>query len=126
MATRIWHLASCSTCKRILATLPDTVERQDVRTQPLSPEQLDRMVELAGGVAPLFSKRARKYRELGLHERQPSDAELRALLLEHDTFLKRPVAIVSDGDPLDPKHAARIYIGSSKGVVTALDKALNP
>ena len=125
MATRIWHLATCNTCKRILSGLPDGIPLQDVRTQPLTEAQLDRMVELAGGVAPLFSKRARKYRELGLHERQPSDLELRALLLEHDTFLKRPVAIVSDGDPMDPKHAARIYIGSSKGVVTELDKALN-
>jgi arsenate reductase len=111
---KIWHLGSCDTCGRILGQLPEDLERQEIRSSPIQPEQLDQMAELAGGFAPLLSRRARKYRELGLKESSPSEQELRALILEHDTLLQRPVAIVG----------ARIFIGSSKKTQAALQEAL--
>ncbi len=110
----IWHLGTCDTCRGILGQLPDDLPRQEIRAQPLQPSQLDAMADLAGGYAPLLSRRARKYRELGLHESSPTEQDLRALILEHDTLLQRPVAIVG----------ARIFIGSSKKTQAALQEAL--
>jgi arsenate reductase-like glutaredoxin family protein len=111
---KIWHLGVCSTCQRILEDLPGELERQEIRSEPLAPDQLDDMVRLAGSHEALFSRRAMKYRQLGLHERQLDEADYRSLLLEHDTFLKRPVAIVDD----------HIFVGSAKKTVASLGKAL--
>jgi arsenate reductase (glutaredoxin) len=49
-----------------------------------------------GGAAALFSKRAMKYRKLGLHERQLSDDEMLDLMAEEYTFVTRPVIVRGD------------------------------
>lgn len=117
---RIWVLGTCNTCTRVVSSLPEgRLEVVDFRKQPVDGETLDQWIELAGSVDKLFSKRARKYRELGLHENQPSEEQMRALILEHDTFIKRPVAVLNGSD------GAKIFIGSAKGNVAALQEALS-
>jgi len=112
---RTWHLGTCDTCKRILQELPDTLERQEIRAEPITPSQLDDMVAIAGSHEALFSRRARKFREMKLHERALTESDYRSLILAHDTFLKRPVTIVGDA----------IFIGSSKKTVESLLETLN-
>lgn len=105
-----WYfLKRCSTCQRISKTLQldDTVERQDIQSQPITARQLDEMIALSGSAAELFSKRAVKYRSWGLHTKTLSEADYRQLLLEEYTFLKRPVLIWEQ----------EIFIGNSKAVV---------
>jgi arsenate reductase len=80
---------------------------QDIKTEPITPAQLDDMITLAGSADALFSKRARKYKELGLKNRKLSDSEIRQLILSEYTFLKRPV-LLFDG---------QIFIGNSPKVV---------
>lgn len=77
---------------------------------------MEEMAFLAGGYEPLFSKRAMLYRQKGLHEKQLSENDYKNLILEHYTFLKRPVVVV-DG---------QIFIGNSKKVVQAAKEALHP
>ncbi len=108
---KIYHLGTCNTCQRILKEWnpgPDVV-LQEIKTKPISPEQLDEMRELAGSYEALFSRRSRQYRARGLHEQNLTEKDLRALILDEYTFLKRPVALV-DG---------QIFIGNSKKVVEA-------
>lgn len=111
---RTWHLGTCDTCKRILQQLPDTLDRQEIRTEPITTEQLDEMVAISGSHEALFSRRARKFREMNLHQKDLAESDYRALILEHDTFLKRPVTIVGD----------RIFIGSTKKTVAELLECL--
>ena len=115
---KIYHLGSCSTCQRILKELEplDDVQLQEIKTESITPEQLEEMAALAGGYEPLFSKRAMLYRQKGLHEKQLSENDYKNLILDHYTFLKRPVALV-DG---------QIFIGNSKKVVQAAKEALHP
>ena len=68
----------------------------------------------AGGYAALFSRRARLYRERGLHEQSLAEEDLRRLLLEHYTFLSRPVVEV-DG---------KVFVGSGKKAVEGAVRAL--
>lgn len=75
------------------AALGDDVELQDIKKDPIEPEQLQQMVELVDNTLTLFSKRSRQYRKRGLHERQLSDEEMQSLILEDYTFLNRPVYI---------------------------------
>ncbi len=105
---RIFYLSTCDTCKRILNLWNiEGIYLQDIKTEPITPAQLDNMITIAGSADALFSKRARKYKELGLKNRKLSDSEIRQLILSEYTFLKRPV-LLFDG---------QIFIGNSPKVV---------
>ena len=92
---RIYHLSSCSTCKRIINEInPDsTLELVDIKVQNIDASTLDWIKSKVGSYEALFSKKAQKYRLQGLHEKQLSEANFRSLLLEEYTFLKRPFCI---------------------------------
>ena len=93
---KLYHLSSCSTCNKIIA---DTGIRekgfalQDIKTEKITPEQLDEMAKLAGSYEALFSRRSQQYRPMGLHEQTLTEKDYRRLILQEYTFLKRPVAI---------------------------------
>jgi len=87
---------------------------QDIKHEPITEEQIDEMIALAGSAEALFSKRARKYKELGLKDKTLNDSDIRALILEEYTFVKRPVLI----------HEGTAYIGNSPKVVGAAAAAL--
>nr|WP_321415666.1 ArsC/Spx/MgsR family protein [uncultured Allomuricauda sp.] len=114
---KIYHLGSCSTCKRILKELEplDGVELQEIKSEPITAEQLEQMEALSGSYEALFSRRAMLFRQRGLHEKELSEKDYKNLILEHYTFLKRPVIIVDD----------QIFVGNSKKTVEAAKEALH-
>ena len=114
---KIYHLGSCSTCKRILKELEplDGVELQEIKSEPITPEQLEEMEALSGSYESLFSRRAMLFRQKGLHEKELSEKDYKDLILEHYTFLKRPVIIVND----------QIFVGNSKKIVEAAKEAIH-
>jgi arsenate reductase len=87
---------------------------QDIKLDKITPVQLDEMKDMAGSYEALFSRRALKYRELGLKDKKLGEQDYRRLILEEYTFLKRPVVILKD----------RIFVGSEKKTVEDLKKAL--
>jgi arsenate reductase-like glutaredoxin family protein len=106
---RIYHLSSCSTCKRIINEInPDsTVELVDIKVQNIDASTLDWIKSIVGSYEALFSKKAQKYRLQGLHEKQLLEDDYRTLLLEEYTFLKRPFCI----------HGENVSIGNTKDQV---------
>lgn len=112
----VFYLSTCDTCSRILKEVdaPDSLEKQDIKTKPLSEVQVEQLKEKAGSYEALFSKRARLYRERDLKNKNLSEEDFKKLLLEHYTFLKRPVFLIED----------EIFIGNSKKVVAAVKEAL--
>jgi arsenate reductase len=72
------------------------------------------MKEMAGSYESLFSRRAMKYRGMGLNEMTLTEADYKKYILEEYTFLKRPVIIIED----------KIFVGNSKKVVAAAKEAL--
>ncbi|HSM64623.1 MAG TPA: ArsC/Spx/MgsR family protein [Gillisia sp.] len=114
---KIYHLSSCSTCKRILNELKPSSAYllQDIKQDPLTRDQLDEMYELAGSYESLFSKRAQLYKERGLKNEKLDEDDYKNLILEHYTFLKRPVVINND----------QIFIGNTKSTVEAAKNAIN-
>lgn len=95
MMNTFYYLSSCSTCKRILKeiNLPETIQLQDIKTNALSKKQIEHLKQLAGSYEALFSKRAQLYKERGLKNKNLTENDLKELLLEHYTFLKRPVLV---------------------------------
>lgn len=112
---KAYHLSQCSTCQRILNKVNWKGQLQDIRRQKISQEQLDQMANMSGSYENLFSRRAMKYKSKGLKYKNLSEKDYRQLILEEDTFLKRPVFIVND----------KIFIGNSKKTIEALSSALN-
>ncbi len=111
---KIFHLSTCSTCQRILEELnPDTtVELQDIKSKNIDPVTLDWIKDKVGSYEALFSKRAMKYKSLGLNEKNLSEDDYRKYLLEEYTFLKRPFMI----------NDQEVFIGNAKNEVL---KAVN-
>lgn len=112
---KVYHLGKCSTCQRILSELNWQGEQQEIRSEKISPEQLDELANLAGSYEALFSRRAIKYKSMGLKDKALSEQDYRQLILEEDTFLKRPVFIIDDV----------VFIGNTKKTVEAVRIALD-
>ena len=113
---KIYHLGTCSTCQRIIQELDlsDDVQRQDIKTESMTPEQVDHLAGLAGSYEALFSRRAMKYRAMGLHQQTLSEQDYRQHILKEYTFLSRPVIVVND----------QVFVGNSKKTVAAAAAAL--
>lgn len=92
-----------------------TFEKQEIKTQSITERQLDEMKTLAGNYEALFSKRSRKYIELGLKDKLLTEDDFQKLILGEYTFLKRPVII--DGK--------EIFIGSDKKNLERLNAHFN-
>lgn len=96
---KIYYLSTCSTCKRIIIELnleEKGFEFQDIKTNKISPQQIEQMAQMAGSYESLFSRRAMKYKSLGLADKQLNENDYKSLILEEYTFLKRPVIIIND------------------------------
>ncbi len=114
---KIYFLSTCDTCKRILKEIdaPDSFTLQDIKKEPLTEEQLEELKKLSGSYENLFNKRARLYKERDLKNKELTKDDYKNLLLEHYTFLKRPV-IVNENE---------IFIGNSKNTVAAAKQSLH-
>ena len=87
---------------------------QEIKSEKITPAQLDEMKEKTGSYESLFSRRAMKYKEMGLKDKSLTEKDYRQLILEEYTFLKRPVVFVND----------KVFVGSEKKTVEALKNAL--
>lgn len=114
---KIYHLSTCTTCQRILKELEplDGVGLQDIKTESITPAQLEEMHKLSSSYEALFSRRAMLFRQRNLGEKNLTENDYRDLILDHYTFLKRPVILIDD----------QIFIGNSKKVVEAAKGALH-
>ncbi|HRV54815.1 MAG TPA: ArsC/Spx/MgsR family protein [Mangrovimonas sp.] len=114
---KIYYLKTCSTCVRILRELNPNkdVILQDIKEEPITVKQLDEMKALADTYEALFSKRAKLYKEMGLKDVVLKESDFKQYILEHYTFLSRPVVIVD----------SEIFIGNAPKTVAAAKQALN-
>ena len=114
---KVYHLGHCTTCQAIIKETgldKKPVVFQNIREEKITAAQLDEMKKLAGSYEALFSRRALKYKELGLKDKKLREDDYRRYILEEDTFLKRPVTI----------YNGKIFIGSEKKTVASLKEAL--
>ena len=110
---KIYHLGNCTTCQRILRDIKADrkgYELQEIKTEHITPPQLDALKKLAGSYEALFSRRALKYKEWKLKDKNLTEKDYRDLILKEYTFLKRPVVV----------NGKKIYIGSEKKTISAL------
>lgn len=112
---KAYYLSSCSTCDRILKEVKDHhFQLQDIKSDTITEEQIDQMYQFTNSYEALFSKRARKYKSMGLKDQNLKEEDFKNLILEEYTFLKRPVFIVGH----------EIFVGNSKKTIDGLKKCL--
>ncbi|MET1258742.1 ArsC/Spx/MgsR family protein [Flagellimonas sp. DF-77] len=114
---KIFHLETCKTCQKILAELQplDGVELREIKSKGITPDELQEMRDRTDSYESLFSRRAMLFRQRGLNDKVLGEEDYKNLILEHYTFLKRPVVMVDDA----------IFIGNAKKQVEGAKDALH-
>lgn len=109
---KVFHLQNCSTCQRIIKEVnwPEDIEFQNIKEENITADELELFYKSTGSYESLFSKRAMKYRSMGLNEMKLTEADFKKHLLEEYTFLKRPFVVYDDF----------ITVGNTKKVVELL------
>ena len=81
---KIYHLAICTTCQRILKEVKPGKDfiLQDIKTEPITGDQLDEMAKMAGSYEKLFSRIAIKFRGWGLNEKSLGEKDYRKYILQ--------------------------------------------
>jgi len=94
---KIYYLASCDTCRKIIKSLPSTanLEFHDIRQNPITIAELEFMHQLKNIML--------------------TEDDYKKYILEHYTFLSRPVVILEN----------EIFIGNSQPNILKLQKALS-
>lgn len=87
---------------------------QDIKTEKMTAGQVDEMAQLAGSYEALFSRRAMKFKSMGLKDKPLSEDDYRQLIIDEYTFLKRPVFLLN----------GKIFIGNSAKTVEAVKNEL--
>jgi arsenate reductase (glutaredoxin) len=95
---KVFHLSNCGTCKRILndTNAASVCTLQDIKITNISAEELDWLAAKVGTYEALFSRKALKFRGMGLHEKTLSETDYRDLMLQEYTFLKRPFIVIGE------------------------------
>lgn len=112
---KVYYLSSCSTCARIIKELnleKEGFKFQDIKTEKITPVQLEEMKNMAGSYEALFSRVALKYKSLD--PKPTTENEYKKLILEEYTFLKRPVILIGN----------QIFVGNNKKVIESAAAAI--
>lgn len=114
---KLYYLSTCSTCTRIMKDLKIKnypFQLQDIKTQPVTEQQIDEMQKMTGSYLALFSKVALKFRGWGLNEMELTEQDYRKYILQEYTFLKRPVFIIGK----------KIFVGNAPKTIAAVASEL--
>lgn len=90
-------------------------DKQDIKADKISNEQIEEMRSLTDSYESLFSRRSMQYKALGLATKNLSENDFKNYILEEYTFLKRPVFIIDN----------EIFIGNSKKEIEKVAQKLN-
>lgn len=108
---KVFHLNTCDTCRKILAQFDlSDWEKREIRKEPITEEELADMYDKTKSYEALFSKKSTQIKLRGLDVKSLGEKDFKELLLDHYTFLKRPVFITD----------SEIFVGNDKKNVEAL------
>lgn len=112
---KVLYLSTCNTCKRIISEEnTNGFELQDTKKKPASKEDIEFLRQYVNSYEELINRRAQLWQKRDLKNKELSEEDFKALLLEHYSFIKRPIFI--DGD--------QVFIGNSKKVISDLKSHL--
>lgn len=93
----------------------DGWELREVKSNPLTDQELEEMHVLTLSYESLFSKRSSQIKMRGLILQDLTEEDYRNLLLAHYTFLKRPIFLTDK----------EIFVGNAKHTIDDLEMFFN-
>ncbi|MBP2616132.1 arsenate reductase family protein [Chryseobacterium jejuense] len=113
---KVFYLNTCDTCRKILAQFDLTDwELREIKKQPITKEELTEMHTLTKSYEALFSRKSTQIKLRGLDVKSLGEKDFKELLLDHYTFLKRPVFMTDK----------EIFVGNDKKNVEVLQAFFN-
>lgn len=110
---KVFYLNTCDTCRKILAQFDLTDwELREIKKQPITKEELEEMHKLTKSYDALFSRKSTQIKLRGLDVKSLGEKDFKELILDHYTFLKRPVFMTDK----------EIFVGNDKTNVETLRK----
>ena len=102
---KVFYLKTCDTCRKILVRFDLTGwDTREIKKEPVTEDELAKMYEKTNSYEALFSKKSTRIKQRGLDVKALTENDFKDLLLDHYSFLKRPVFITDE----------RIFIGNDK------------
>lgn len=109
---KVYYLKTCGTCTKILKQFDlSDWELREIKTSPLTEEELAEMFAKTNSYEALFSRRSTQIKARNIDLKILTEKDFKNLLLDHYSFLKRPVFLTN----------TEIFIGNDKKNLEALD-----
>ena len=94
---KVFYLKTCGTNKKIMAPLDlSDWTLREIKSQGISEEELQEMYEKAGSYEALFSRKSTQIKAREIDVKSLKEEDYKNLLLDHYSFLKRPVFITDN------------------------------
>ena len=109
---KVFYLKTCGTCKKIMGKydLSDW-ELREIKAEPVNKEELAEMYAKTKSYEALFSKKSTQIKAREIDVKSLKESDFKKLILEHYSFLKRPVFITDK----------ELFAGSDKSNLAKLD-----
>lgn len=110
---KVFYLKTCDTCLKILKQfdLKDFIKRE-IKTEPITEEEIEDMYKISKSYEALFNKKSTQIKLQELDLKTLKEEDFKKLLLNHYTFLKRPVFL----------NENEIFVGNEKANILNLKK----
>lgn len=117
MVNTFFHLSTCNSCKKTMKSLslPNSFNKINIKENPITKIQLKELYNYTKSYEKLINKRSQLYTKRKIKNIELKDNDFKHLLLEHYTFLKRPLMFYNN----------KLYIGDSEKIIEELQKDLN-
>ena len=108
---KVYYLKTCSTCKRIMSEFDlSDWQLRELKTENLTEAELAEMHQFTQSYEALFSKKSTQIKERGIDLKTLEEIDFKKLILDHYSFLKRPVFITDQ----------EVFVGNDKNNVEKL------
>ncbi len=109
---KVYYLKTCGTCTKILKQFDlSNWELREIKSSPLTEEELMEMFAKTNSYEALFSRRSTQIKARNIDVKTLNEKDFKKLLLDHYSFLKRPVFLTDE----------EIFIGNDKKNLEALE-----
>ena len=113
---KVFYLKSCGTCTKILKQFDlSDWELREIKSKPISEEELSEMFEKTKSYEALFSRRSTQIKAQNIDVKSLKEDDFKKLILEHYSFLKRPVFLTDK----------EIFVGNEKKNLGDLETFFN-
>ena len=113
---KVFYLKTCSTCKKIMSQFDLTDwELRELKSKNITEAELEDLFKQTNSYEALFSKKSTQIKARGIDVNSLKETDFKNLILEHYSFLKRPVFVTHK----------EIFVGNEKATIKNLTSGFN-